>query len=98
MGRAEESPAVLTHLQNQDTSSPEVQYEYLSLKVGAYTDRKTLQLRYRTEEKTWHTKVLKYKQIFTTKVPLHRVGLSAGVQGFGQWSDKHRAFEIPMRV
>ncbi|GLA86113.1 hypothetical protein AtubIFM56815_010364 [Aspergillus tubingensis] len=84
--REEESLAVLARLRNQNTSSPEVQYEYLSLKVGAYADRETSRLRYGTETKTWRTEVLEYKRIFTTNVLLHRVGLGAGVQAFGQWS------------
>lgn len=92
--REEESLAVLARLRNQNTSSPEVQYEYLSLKVGAYTDRETSRLRYGTETKTWRTEVLEYKRIFTTNVLLHRVGLGAGVQAFGQWSGKHGAFEF----
>ncbi|PYH63702.1 putative galactose transporter [Aspergillus vadensis CBS 113365] len=86
VGREQESLAVLARLRNQNTSSPEVQYEYLSLKVGAYADRETSRLRYGTETKTWRTEVLEYKRIFTTKLLLHRVGLGAGVQAFGQWS------------
>lgn len=88
VGREEESLAVLARLRNQDASSPEIQYEYRSLKVEAYADRETSRLRYGTEEKTWRTEVLEYKRIFTTKVLLHRVGLGAGVQAFGQWSGK----------
>lgn len=98
VGREEKRLAVLARLQNQDKSSPEVQYEYLSLNFGAYADRKTSPLRYGTEEKTWRTEVLEYKRIFTTKVPLHRVGLGVGVQAFGQWSGKHGAFKFPVGV
>ncbi|OQE26626.1 hypothetical protein PENSTE_c005G02485 [Penicillium steckii] len=86
VGKEEESLVVLARLRNQDTSSPEVQYEYRSLKVEAYADRETSRLRYGTEDKNWHTELLEYKRIFTTKVLLHRVGLGAGVQAFGQWS------------
>ncbi|RAH63510.1 putative galactose transporter [Aspergillus piperis CBS 112811] len=86
VGREEESLTVLARLRNQDTNSPEVQYEYRTLKVGAYADREASRLRYGTEEKTWRTEVLEYERIFTTKVLLHRVGLGAGVQAFGQWS------------
>ncbi|KAE8319592.1 general substrate transporter [Aspergillus transmontanensis] len=86
VGKDEECLIVLARLRNQDANSPEVQYEYRSLKVEAYTDRETARLRYGTEEKTWRTELLEYKRIFTTKVLLHRVGLGAGVQAFGQWS------------
>ncbi|GKZ47726.1 hypothetical protein AbraIFM66951_011290 [Aspergillus brasiliensis] len=86
VGREEESLAVLARLRNRDTSSPDVQYEYWSLKVGVYADRETSRVRYGTEKKNWRTEVSEYKRIFTTKVLLHRVGLGAGVQAFGQWS------------
>ncbi|KAJ5697263.1 hypothetical protein N7488_010947 [Penicillium malachiteum] len=82
----EECLAVLARLRKQDPSSPAVQYEYLSLKVEAYANRETSRLRYGTEEKSWRTEALEYKRIFTTKVLLHRVGLGAGVQAFGQWA------------
>ncbi|KAJ6037293.1 hypothetical protein N7540_001572 [Penicillium herquei] len=86
VNREEECLAVLAHLRKQDPSSPAVQYEYLSLKVEAYADRETSRLRYGTEERSWRTEALEYKRIFTTKVLLHRVGLGAGVQAFGQWA------------
>ncbi|OJJ77798.1 hypothetical protein ASPBRDRAFT_112178 [Aspergillus brasiliensis CBS 101740] len=86
VGREEESLAVLARLRNRDTSSPDVQYEYWSLKVGVYADRETSRVRYGTEKKSWRTEVSEYKRIFTTRVLLHRVGLGAGVQAFGQWS------------
>jgi hypothetical protein len=86
VGKEEESLVVLARLRNQATSSPEVQYEYRSLKVEAYVNRETSRMRYGNEEKTWRTELLEYKRIFTTKVLLHRVGLGAGVQAFGQWS------------
>lgn len=86
VGREDECLVVLARLRNQDPSSPEVQYEYRCLKVEAYTDRETSRIRYGTEKKSWRTEMLEYKRIFTTKVLLHRVGLGAGVQAFGQWS------------
>ncbi|KAB8263124.1 general substrate transporter [Aspergillus pseudonomiae] len=86
VGREEECLAVLARLRKEDANSPAVQYEYRSLKVEAYADRATARSRYGTEEKTWRTEALEYKRIFTTKVTLHRVGLGAGVQAFGQWS------------
>ncbi|KAL4893571.1 general substrate transporter [Aspergillus ambiguus] len=86
VNREEEYLAVLSHLRKQDVNSPAVQYEYRSLQVEAYADHETSRLRYGTEKKTWRTEVLEYRRIFTTKVLLHRVGLGAGVQAFGQWS------------
>lgn len=86
VGKEEESLVVLTRLRNQHQDSSEVQYEYRSLKVEAYADRETARIRYGTEEKNWRTEMLEYKRIFTTKVLLHRVGLGAGVQAFGQWA------------
>lgn len=92
VNKEEECLAVLARLRKQDASSPAVQYEYRSLKVEAYADRETSRLRYGTEKKNWRTEVLEYKRIFTTKVLLHRVGLGAGVQAFGQWSGKPSSF------
>lgn len=88
VGKEQESLVSLARLRNQDVDSPEVQYEYRSLQVEAYADRETSRLRYGTEKKTWRTEMLEYKRIFTMKVLLHRVGLGAGAQAFGQWSGK----------
>lgn len=90
VGKEEESLTVLARLRVQDPDSPVVQYEYLSLKAEAYAERENSRLRYGTETKTFRTEVLEYKRIFTTKVLLHRVGLGAGVQAFGQWSGELR--------
>lgn len=92
VGKEEESLTVLAHLRVQDPNSPEVQYEYRSLKTEAYAEREVSRLRYGTETKSWRTEILEYKRIFTTKVLLHRVGLGAGVQAFGQWSGKLRPY------
>lgn len=88
VGKEEESLVVLAGIREQDPNSPELQYEYLSLKTEAYAEREASKERYGIETKTWCTEILEYKRILTTKVLLHRVGLGAGVQAFGQWSGK----------
>lgn len=93
VGKEEESLVVLARLRNQHQDSPEVQYEYRSLKVEAYADREMAKIRYGTEEKNWRTEMLEYKRIFTTKVLLHRVGLGAGVQAFGQWAGESNSIQ-----
>ncbi|KAJ5371057.1 uncharacterized protein N7496_007149 [Penicillium cataractarum] len=71
VNKEDECLAVLARLRAQDPS---------------FYEREASRLRYGTEKKNWRTEVSEYKRIFTTKVLLHRVGLGAGVQAFGQWS------------
>jgi hypothetical protein len=91
VGREEESLAVLAKVRQKDPSSPAIQYEFLALKAEALAERENYCVRYGSGDKTWRNELREYRRILTTKKPLHRVGLGAAVQTFGQWSGENNS-------
>jgi hypothetical protein len=89
VGREEESLAVLAQVREQDPDSPAIQYEFLALKAEALAERENYRVRYGSGDKNWRNELREYRRILTNKKPLHRVGLGAAVQTFGQWSGEN---------